>query len=539
MWTRRRAAITALLFASTPAVSHAEWILDKISDDRVAAIVTGRVGDSTDERLYILGRGSAGDATRKYVQVDESKPGFATGIHAWTATTKNASPGSHLTELRKATAGWVRTNISWNATHGAELLIGSFCDRPPALYAQFWDSTVLEARQTGGLWSVSILRGSRPRDSGCPMGYTWNAEWPRNMSKLTNGNGFTTSLAGLGTYRFQCDKGHWREDGIILNPGNRSILLLQEGEARGQGIPRHYALAMPNTMLFETAEAFGDTWRGEQIAGENVWTLSHVTIGAARDDGKSRLYVSGFRELWEYSLEEGKFKGEPLAAPRTDPRIIGNPAGLFIASLRGDGKARLYLANGANLLEYSFTRGRWTSETISPGIGELARATFGSVSGLREPHIFLAGEIEGLYSLRWTPKKRMIVVAPFGNRSGSEGDIAAFADLLRLEVAKRGDCGVLEREKISAVIDEQKLRISGAVDPKSAVAMGRILGADSVVAGAIGQLGATRVATINVLSVATGAVERSLRKQWAADKDGAEALAFFAEKICPTAKVNR
>ncbi len=48
---------------------------------------------------------------------------------------------------------------------------------------------------------------------------------------------------------------------------------------------------------------------------------------------------------------------------------------------------------------------------------------------------------------------------------------------------------LVERLQLSKVMDEQKLQISGAVDPKTSVAIGKLVGADVMVLGAYQKLG--------------------------------------------------
>ncbi|MGD8277595.1 MAG: CsgG/HfaB family protein [Gemmatimonadota bacterium] len=73
-------------------------------------------------------------------------------------------------------------------------------------------------------------------------------------------------------------------------------------------------------------------------------------------------------------------------------------------------------------------------------------------------------------------------LAIFGDRLG-----LAAADELTTQLVKTGEFSVIERQQIDAVLAEQKLGMSGAVDPATAAKIGKLLGAQAVVVGSITQ----------------------------------------------------
>jgi curli biogenesis system outer membrane secretion channel CsgG len=87
------------------------------------------------------------------------------------------------------------------------------------------------------------------------------------------------------------------------------------------------------------------------------------------------------------------------------------------------------------------------------------------------------------------PKRRVGVVdfenkTAYGQRLGT-----AASDILVTELAKSGKFIVVERDKMGRLLEEQKLGLTGAVDPKTAAQMGKLLGLNAIVTGSISQFG--------------------------------------------------
>lgn len=68
----------------------------------------------------------------------------------------------------------------------------------------------------------------------------------------------------------------------------------------------------------------------------------------------------------------------------------------------------------------------------------------------------------------------------WGDRLGE-----AAADEITTQLVKTGDFTVVERQQLKAVLDEQHLGLSGAVDPATAARIGKLLGVQAVVLGSI------------------------------------------------------
>jgi len=89
--------------------------------------------------------------------------------------------------------------------------------------------------------------------------------------------------------------------------------------------------------------------------------------------------------------------------------------------------------------------------------------------------------------------KRRVGVLDFQNKTkyGENRLGSAASDILITELAKSGKFIVVERDKISTIMSEQKLGMTGAIDPTTAAKVGKILGLNAIVTGAISEFGSS------------------------------------------------
>ena len=87
--------------------------------------------------------------------------------------------------------------------------------------------------------------------------------------------------------------------------------------------------------------------------------------------------------------------------------------------------------------------------------------------------------------------KRRIGVVDFENKTkyGEARLGTSASDILLTELVKSGKFIVVERDKINKIMEEQKLGMSGAIDPATAAKVGKILGLNAIVTGAVSQFG--------------------------------------------------
>lgn len=92
---------------------------------------------------------------------------------------------------------------------------------------------------------------------------------------------------------------------------------------------------------------------------------------------------------------------------------------------------------------------------------------------------------------KYTGPRRRVGVVDFQNKTayGQTRLGQAASDILITELVKTGKFIVIERDKMETLMREQKLGLSGAIDPATAAQMGKILGLNAIVTGAISNFG--------------------------------------------------
>jgi len=65
-------------------------------------------------------------------------------------------------------------------------------------------------------------------------------------------------------------------------------------------------------------------------------------------------------------------------------------------------------------------------------------------------------------------------------------------DMFVTELVKRGNYRVIEREQLKAIMAEKGLALSGDLDPKTAMKVGKLLGVEYIITGALTELGAQK-----------------------------------------------
>jgi curli biogenesis system outer membrane secretion channel CsgG len=98
-----------------------------------------------------------------------------------------------------------------------------------------------------------------------------------------------------------------------------------------------------------------------------------------------------------------------------------------------------------------------------------------------------------------------IAVLDFEAKDPVRKDIGpTVSENLRTILSEKFD--VVEREYIMKIIEEQKLQMSGLIDVTTAVQLGRLIGAKTVVVGSITKIGITYTLNVRFVSVETGEV---------------------------------
>src|SRR5947199_8037995 len=90
--------------------------------------------------------------------------------------------------------------------------------------------------------------------------------------------------------------------------------------------------------------------------------------------------------------------------------------------------------------------------------------------------------------------KPRIAVLELKNKADNQwwyhGGAAAAQDVFVTEMVKSGKFRVVEREQLEALMKEKNLTLSGDVDPATAVRVGKLLGVNYLLTGAVTEYGA-------------------------------------------------
>ena len=113
------------------------------------------------------------------------------------------------------------------------------------------------------------------------------------------------------------------------------------------------------------------------------------------------------------------------------------------------------------------------------------------------------------------PKGSKIVILNIQSNSSDLSDY--IIDELIANAVNDGFYTVVDRQQLDAIRAEQKFQLSGAVDDKDALAIGKLFGAQTIVSGAVSKLGATGYRIrIRALEVQTAQVQGQFNRNIAA-----------------------
>jgi curli biogenesis system outer membrane secretion channel CsgG len=108
--------------------------------------------------------------------------------------------------------------------------------------------------------------------------------------------------------------------------------------------------------------------------------------------------------------------------------------------------------------------------------------------------LLLAVTVPAVTSAAKSDKPR-VAVLEFKNKADNQwwysGGAEAAQDVFVTELFKSGKFRVMEREQLAALMQEKNLTLSGDVDPATAVKIGKLLGVNYLLTGAVTEYGVT------------------------------------------------
>src|SRR6185503_7744131 len=104
-------------------------------------------------------------------------------------------------------------------------------------------------------------------------------------------------------------------------------------------------------------------------------------------------------------------------------------------------------------------------------------------------------------------QKRTIAVVEFADLRGNVTDFGRFlAEELITKLYETRKFKVIERQLLNRVIAEQKLSLTGVVDPTSAQKLGKLLGVDAIASGTITDLGTSLRVNARLIDTSTAEI---------------------------------
>jgi len=102
----------------------------------------------------------------------------------------------------------------------------------------------------------------------------------------------------------------------------------------------------------------------------------------------------------------------------------------------------------------------------------------------------------------------------------SEDDALLLTDRLLVELARTGRFEVTERSRRDEILKEQAFQQTGACDEASCLAqIGKLLGVQKMVGGAVGKVGGTYTVSLRVVDVETGRIDQTAVKDFTGSVD--------------------
>jgi len=109
-----------------------------------------------------------------------------------------------------------------------------------------------------------------------------------------------------------------------------------------------------------------------------------------------------------------------------------------------------------------------------------------------------------LFTYAYSADKQTIAVLDFESVGAEEHLGKAVAEIMRTELIGTNHFRVVERAQINKALSEQQLQMSGVIDDKSAVEIGKLIGADSIIIGSVVKIGTSYTINSRMIDVRTG-----------------------------------
>jgi TolB-like protein len=108
--------------------------------------------------------------------------------------------------------------------------------------------------------------------------------------------------------------------------------------------------------------------------------------------------------------------------------------------------------------------------------------------------------------VRQVGRRLTLAVMPFQGKGDSQQYVESATERMVTQLVELRRFRVIERAKLDEVLQEQRLQVSGVVDDRTAVDVGRVAGADAIVVGSVSVVGSTTTVSARVIDTQSSEV---------------------------------
>lgn len=131
--------------------------------------------------------------------------------------------------------------------------------------------------------------------------------------------------------------------------------------------------------------------------------------------------------------------------------------------------------------------------------------------------------------VRQVGRRLTLAVLPFQGKGDAQDYAEPATDRMVAQLVELRRFRVIERTKLEEVLQEQKLQVSGVVDDRTAVDVGRVAGADAIVVGSVSVVGST--ATVSGRLIDTQSSEVIVARNARGDRTSLEDVEKLSESV--------
>ena len=117
-------------------------------------------------------------------------------------------------------------------------------------------------------------------------------------------------------------------------------------------------------------------------------------------------------------------------------------------------------------------------------------------------------------------RKTPVAILDFDGEGISKRALVALTNQFRGNLVELNSFTVLDRGKMSDILQEQGFQLSGCTSSECAVEAGKILNVRKMISGNIGKVGATYTINISLLDVQSSKIEKSFNRTYSGKVDG-------------------